>query len=669
MDMIDDAKIDDGYDFSHMFTGISKFVKNSDLAIGTLETNFIDGKYSGVGKYNSPVEFLKAVKDSGIGLVSLAHNHVLDYGTQGLETTISKIKEQNVEITGIKNKVDESNESTLDEEKTKEQENSNFTGNIKEINGIKVAFLGYTYGLSNENEVTDEEKKSANIYSEELAQKDIEYAKQNSNYIIAIMHWGDVNSSEISEYQRKITSFLVENGVDMILGSHPSVVEPMEIIQTEEGKNVLVAYSLGNYISTLKYANADVELILNIQIAKSSDSDKAILQKVDYTPIDGKIMDLGRIAELGNEGILALMSDSTNAERKGFTMSESSIGPVFDNLFDGCTKRIVVATFASNVHRVQQIVSSAVKYKRKIAICGRSMINMITTAKDLGYIDCPDDIFIDIDTMSAYNDEQLVIITTGSQGETMSALTRMAAGDHRKVKITPNDLVIISANPIPGNEKSVSKVIDDLMQIGAEVVYSALADVHVSGHACQEEQKLIITLAKPKFFIPVHGEYRQLIAHAETAKKLGIEPKNIFIMSNGRTLELNENEATLTTSVPNGKVLVDGLGVGDVGNIVLRDRQHLSQDGLIVIVVAMDSSTGEIISEPDVVSRGFVYVRESENLMDDIKKVIYEEIRKCEENHITDWSTIKSNLKDTLRDYIFEKTKRNPMILPIITEV
>ena len=279
MDMIDDAKIDDGYDFSHMFTGISKFVKNSDLAIGTLETNFIDGKYSGVGKYNSPVEFLKAVKDSGIGLVSLAHNHVLDYGTQGLETTISKIKEQNVEITGIKNKVDESNESTLDEEK----------------NGIKVAFLGYTYGLSNENEVTDEEKKSANIYSEELAQKDIEYAKQNSNYIIAIMHWGDVNSSEISEYQRNITSFLVENGVDMILGSHPSVVEPMEIIQTEEGKNVLVAYSLGNYISTLKYANADVELILNIQIAKSSDSDKAILQKVDYTPI--YVLDNGTKAE------------------------------------------------------------------------------------------------------------------------------------------------------------------------------------------------------------------------------------------------------------------------------------------------------------------------------------------------------------------------------------
>lgn len=391
--------------------------------------------------------------------------------------------------------------------------------------------------------------------------------------------------------------------------------------------------------------------------------------KVDYTPIDGKIMDLGRIAELGNEGILALMSDSTNAERKGFTMSESSIGPVFDNLFDGCTKRIVVATFASNVHRVQQIVNSAVKYKRKIAVCGRSMINMINTARELGYIDCPEDLFIDIDMMSTYNDEQLVIITTGSQGETMSALTRMAAGEHRKVKITPNDLVIISANPIPGNEKLVSKVIDDLMQIGAEVVYSALADVHVSGHACQEEQKLIFALAKPKFFIPVHGEYRQLIAHAETAQSMGIPAKNIVLMENGRVVELSEDEIKLAGMVPNGRVLVDGLGVGDVGNIVLRDRQHLSQDGLIVIVLTMDSSTGEVVAGPDVISRGFVYVRESENLMDEVKSVVRHEIKKCEEKEIRDWSTIKSTVRENLRDYIFVKTKRNPMIIPIIMEV
>lgn len=391
--------------------------------------------------------------------------------------------------------------------------------------------------------------------------------------------------------------------------------------------------------------------------------------KVDFTPIDDQLMDLGRIAELGNKGILALMSDSTNSERKGYTMSEKTIGDVFDRLFQNNKKRIVVATFASNVHRVQQIVNSAKEYGRKIAVCGRSMINMIETAREIGYIDAPENMFIDIDMIKNYTDDQLVIITTGSQGETMSALTRMAAGEHKKVVITPNDMVIISATPIPGNEKLVSNVINDLMQIGAEVIYSALENVHVSGHACQEEQKLIISLAKPKYFIPVHGEYRQLRAHAETAKEMGIATENIFILENGKTLELNKKEAKITTSVPSGKILVDGLGVGDVGNIVLRDRQHLSQDGLIVIVMTMDGATGEIVSGPDVVSRGFVYVRESETLMDDVKKVINQEVRNFEEEGIRDWSTIKSTLKDDLRDYIFQRTKRNPMILPIIMEV
>lgn len=391
--------------------------------------------------------------------------------------------------------------------------------------------------------------------------------------------------------------------------------------------------------------------------------------KIDYTPIDGEQMDFGRLAELGNKGVLALMSDSTNSERKGYTMSERTVGEVFDKLFVNCTKRIVVATFASNVHRVQQIVNAAVANGRKIAVCGRSMINMIETAKELGYIEAPENLFIDIDMIKNYTDEQLVIITTGSQGETMSALTRMAAGEHKKVEITPNDLVIISATPIPGNEKLVSKVIDDLMKIGAEVVYSSLADVHVSGHACQEEQKLMLSLTKPKYFIPVHGEYRQLIAHSETAKKIGIDPKNIFLMTNGRILELTENSARLGGTVPFGRIMVDGLGVGDVGNIVLRDRQHLSQDGLIIVVLTMDSSTGEVVSGPDVISRGFVYVRESENLMDEVKRVVKDEIRKCEEHHVRDWLTIKTNLKDNLRDYVFQKTKRNPMILPIIMEV
>ena len=391
--------------------------------------------------------------------------------------------------------------------------------------------------------------------------------------------------------------------------------------------------------------------------------------KVDYTPIDGQEMDLGRLAEIGNRGVLALLSDSTNSERKGFTMSEKSIGPVFDNLFEGCKKRIVVATFASNVHRVQQIVNSAVKFGRKIAVSGRSMINMIEAARNLNYIDAPDDLFIDIDMIKNYTDDQLVIITTGSQGETMSALTRMANGEHKKVTITGNDLVIISANPIPGNEKAVSKVIDQLMKIGAEVVYSALADVHVSGHACQEEQKLIMALVRPKYFLPVHGEYRQLMAHRDTAIEMGIPKENIFITGNGRVLELNENEAKFTGTVPSGRVMVDGLGVGDVGNIVLRDRQHLSQDGLIVIVMTMDNQTGEIIAGPDVISRGFVYVRESENLMDDVKSYIREEIHELESKHIRDWSTIKSTLKDDVRDFVFDRTKRNPMILPIIMEM
>lgn len=391
--------------------------------------------------------------------------------------------------------------------------------------------------------------------------------------------------------------------------------------------------------------------------------------KIDYTPIGEEPNNLGRLAELGNKGVLALFSDSTNAERKGFTMSESSVGEVFEKLFFNCTKRIIVATFASNVHRIQQIVDLAVKNKRKIAVCGRSMINVIETAMELGYIDVPKNVFIDIDMIKNYTDEQLVIITTGSQGEPMSALTRMANGEHKKVTLTANDLVIISANPIPGNEKYISRVIDDLMQIGSEVIYSSLADIHVSGHACQEEQKLMLTLVRPKFFVPVHGEYRQLVAHKETAKKLGYDDKDIFLMTNGRVLELNENEAKLTTTVPFGKVMVDGLGVGDVGNIVLRDRQHLSQDGLIIVVITMDSSTGEVIAGPDMISRGFVYVRESENLMDDVKSMITIKINETVSNGITDWATLKSIIKDNLRDYIYKETKRNPMILPIIMEV
>lgn len=390
--------------------------------------------------------------------------------------------------------------------------------------------------------------------------------------------------------------------------------------------------------------------------------------KIDYTPIDDQKIDLGRLAELGNKGVLALLSDSTNAERRGYTMSESTVGEVFNRLFTNCKKRIVVATFASNMHRVQQIVNSAVANNRKIAVCGRSMINMIQTSIDLGYIHAPKNTFIDIDLLKNYNDDQLVIITTGSQGEPMSALTRMATGEHRKVNINSNDLVIISATPIPGNEKFVARVIDDLMKIGAEVVYSSLDDVHVSGHACQEEQKLMLSLVRPKYFIPVHGEYRQLVAHRNTARIMGIPAENIILMKNGKILEINENDAKLTGSVTNGSVFIDGLGVGDVGNIVIRDRQHLSQNGLIIVVLTMNKS-GAVVAGPDVISRGFVYVRESESLMDDVKHLLNTEITKCLESGNTDWSSIKTTIKESLKTFIYQQTKRNPMILPVIMEV
>ena len=389
--------------------------------------------------------------------------------------------------------------------------------------------------------------------------------------------------------------------------------------------------------------------------------------KIDYTPIDGQKVDLGRFAALGEEGVLALMSDSTNAEKKGYSRSESTIGEVFDDLFVNCKKRIVIATFSSNVHRVQQIIDASVKYGRKVAICGRSMIKVIETACDKGYMHIPENTIIDIDLINKYPDESLTIITTGSQGEPMSALTRMAGGDHRKVQITPNDMIIISATPIPGNEKFVSKVIDDLMKIGAEVVYHSLAEIHVSGHGCQEDQKLMFALTKPKYFIPVHGEYRKLIAHASTAKMMGVEQENIFILNNGKVLELSEEEGKITGSVQSGKIMIDGLGVGDVGNIVLKDRQHLSQDGLIVVVVSINSE-GQVVSGPDIISRGFVYVRESENLMEEIKQVVRNTLETLQDNHVKEWSTIKATIKDKIRDYLFQKNKRNPMVLPIIIE-
>lgn len=392
--------------------------------------------------------------------------------------------------------------------------------------------------------------------------------------------------------------------------------------------------------------------------------------KVDYTPIDGEVMDLFRFAELGKNGVLLLLSDSTNAERKGFTMSESSVGCVFDNIFSETLKnRIMVATFSSNIHRIQQIVNSAYKYGRKVAIIGRSMVNAVKTSIELEYLNMPDHTFIDISEIKNYPDDKLVIITTGSQGETMSALSRIASNEHKQVSIKPGDKIIISASSIPGNEKNISNVINDLTKKGADVLYEGIADIHVSGHARQEELKLMLSLIKPKYFMPVHGEYVHLLSHKNLALSLGIPKDNIFIMNIGDVLEVSKNDAKINGTVPSGQVLVDGLGVGDVGNIVLRDRRNLSENGLMIVVVAIDSSTGSIVSGPDIISRGFVYVRESEDLMGEARNVINDALMKCELNHISGWSGIKNTIKDTLKNFLWQKTKRNPMILPIIMEV
>ena len=389
--------------------------------------------------------------------------------------------------------------------------------------------------------------------------------------------------------------------------------------------------------------------------------------KVDYTPVFGDAIDLQRFAEIGKKGVLALMCDSTNAERKGFTMSERTVGKTFDNIFsEHRNNRIIIATFASNVDRVQQIINSAYKYGRKVAIEGRSMVNVIGTAAELGYLRIPDKTLVEIDQIKNYPDDKVVLITTGSQGESMAALSRMAANIHKKVTIKPNDTIIFSSNPIPGNEKAVSKVINELSRKGADVIFQ---DVHVSGHACQEEIKLIYSLVKPKYAIPVHGEYRHLKAQAGIAKDLGIPKENIFILSSGDVLELNEQEpARVTGKVRTGAILVDGLGVGDVGNIVLRDRQHLAEDGIMIVVLTLEKHSGNLLAGPDIVSRGCVYVRESEDLMDEARIVVEDAIDVCLDKHITDWGKIKNIIKDSLGDFLWKRTKRDPMILPIIME-
>ena len=489
----------------------------------------------------------------------------------------------------------------------------------------------------------------------------------------------------------KVKGFVVTHGHEDHIGAFPYVIKDvnkpiyatkltMGIIETKFREHNLIATTkrkIVNYGQSIILGKFRIEFIrTNHSIADSAalaiHTPAGVIFhtgdfKVDYTPVFGEPIDLQRMGEIGKKGVLALLCDSTNAERPGFTDSEKSVGKTLDNIFsEHKNTRIIIATFASNVDRVQQIINSADKFGRKVAIEGRSMVNIVSIASELGYISLPDNILIDVDQLKNYPDEKTVIITTGSQGESMAALSRMASGMHRKVTIKPNDTIVFSSHPIPGNEKSVTGVINELMRKGADVIFE---DVHVSGHACKEDIKLIYSLVNPLYAIPVHGEYKHLIAQAKIAEELGYDSDHIKILSSGDVLEIDENGAEVTGHVPVGNVMVDGLGVGDVGNIVLRDRQRLAEDGIIIVVLTLESGSGQILAGPDIVSRGFVYVRGSESLMDEAKTVLDKTMDYCMDHNITDWGKIKNEVKDALGDFVWKETKRRPMIMPIIMEV
>ena len=495
----------------------------------------------------------------------------------------------------------------------------------------------------------------------------------------------------LKDHREKVKGFVITHGHEDNIGALPYVLQQlnvpvyatrltMAIIENKLKEHNLLNLVRRKVVSYGQYINLGDFRIEFIR-TNHSIADSAALAiytpagvivhtgdfKVDYTPVYGDSIDLARFGELGRKGVLALMADSTNVLKPGFTMSEKTVGETFDTIFAENEKsRIIVATFASNVDRVQQIINSAHKYKRKVIVEGRSMVNILEIAVELGYIQAPDNIIISIEEMKNYTDDQIVLITTGSQGEAMAALSRIAASIHRKVTIKPGDTVIFSSNPIPGNEKSVSRVINELSMKGAKVIFQ---DAHVSGHACQEELKLIYSLVKPKFAIPVHGEYRHLLRHSELAQEMGIPKEQVVIMSSGNVLELKEDHAKFVGQVQAQGIMVDGLGVGDVGNIVLRDRQHLSENGLMVVVLTLERGSNQILSGPDIVSRGFVYVREAENLMDECLEIVNIALDRLHDRGITDWGRIKSEIKDSLNDFLWKKTKRNPMILPIIMEV
>ena len=507
----------------------------------------------------------------------------------------------------------------------------------------------------------------------DLVINDITYLEKNASKLKGIFlthghedHIGGLpyflKSINVPVYGTRLTIALVENK----LKEH-NLLSSVKVVNVRAGSFV----SVGQYFK-IEFIRTNHSIADSVALAITTPQGTIIHMgdfKIDTTPIVGEMIDLTRLGELGKQGVLALMSDSTNAERPGYAMSERSVGENFDAIFKNCKKRIIVATFASNVHRVQQIINAAVANGRKVAVSGRSMETIVEISVMLGYMKVPQGVLINLDSINKYNPEQIVIITTGSQGEPMSALTRMAFSDHRKVEITKNDLIIISATPIPGNEKTVAAVTNELFKIGAEVIYSALADVHVSGHACSEELKLILALTKPRYFIPVHGEHRHLVFHKQLAEKIGIAEEDVFILSNGSVLEFDENGARVSGSVHAGKILVDGLGVGDVGNIVLRDRKLLAQDGLIIVVASLDSKTGQLISGPDIISRGFVYVREAEDIIEHVREVARESLEKCNKNGNSDWSTVKATVKNNISKYIYETTNRSPMILPILMDV
>ena len=463
-------------------------------------------------------------------------------------------------------------------------------------------------------------------------------------------------------YATKLTIGLIEGK----LKEH-GLLSRAQLIEIHAGDQI----SLGCFTLELIHVNHSIPDAVGIAIQSPAGT---VIQtgdfKIDTTPIDGDMIDLARFCEYGRRGVLALLSDSTNAERPGFTMSERKVGESFATLFNKANnKRIIVATFASNIHRVQQIIDAACVRGRKVAVIGRSLENLVSIGSELGYLTVPDGVLIPIDTIKSYPDEKLVIITTGSQGEPMSALTKMAFSEHRKVTIGPNDYVIISATPIPGNEKMVSNVVNELMKLGADVIYEKMYEVHVSGHACQEELKLMLGIVKPKYFIPVHGEQKHLQKHAGLAEAMGISKKNIFIGNNGNRLELSSTSMRQISDVPSGDVYVDGIGVGDVGNIVLNDRKHLSRDGIIIVVATIDAETGTIMSGPDIVSRGFVYVRENEELMNRARAAAQRIIEQTYDTRYKDWNTVKTSLRDTISKIMYEKTKRSPRVRPILMEM